>query len=131
MTSPSSIAGTRREDSLDDTPGEALKLRDCAPALLILVAGLLGLGWATVKPSDSSEAYAVWVPPWSSAAQAVQTVSAAGGQLVQVNASATLVTAVSSEPGFESALYREGAWLVVDPVGQWGCSPKTSEGVEQ
>ncbi|MDR3529202.1 MAG: hypothetical protein P4L90_01405 [Rhodopila sp.] len=58
-----------------------------------------------------------------------------GGDIVDVGRLANIVIVYSARPGFVRALYRAGAWLVIDPVGLRGClgfernPPQTPGGV--
>ncbi|MEJ2800339.1 hypothetical protein WAE61_00550 [Comamonadaceae bacterium PP-2] len=97
-------------------------LRDAGPALLLLVLGLAGLVAATLSPSGRDGAYAILVPPWGTTAQALEIVGAAGGRIAEVSASGTSVIAIDAAPDFEARLYDAGAWMVVEPGTNRGCS---------
>jgi hypothetical protein len=48
-------------------------------------------------------------------------VAGAGGELVDVGRLPNLVIAASDAPGFARALYKAGAWLVINPIVARGC----------
>jgi hypothetical protein len=91
------------------------------PATALLVFGALGISAATLSPSSARGQYAVMAPPWYDLAQTVALVAAAGGDLVDLGGLTNIVVVHSSEPGFVRALYRAGAWLVLDPGLLRGC----------
>lgn len=61
-------------------------------------------------------------------ARALRVIAAAGGEVVQVRRGATL--ARSDRPGFVAALYRNGAWLVVEGRIGAGCTAPAPGGAQ-
>jgi hypothetical protein len=94
---------------------------DFAPAIALLVVSAGGILMAGLSPSDDRGQYAVVAPPWYNLTQTVGLVATAGGDIVDLGSIAVVVIAHSENPGFVRALYRAGAWLVIDPVGLRGC----------
>jgi hypothetical protein len=94
---------------------------DFAPAITLLIVSAVGILLSALSPSGGRGQYAVIAPPWYSFAQTAGLVATAGGDIVDFGAIADVVIAHSDSPGFVGALYRAGAWLVIDPVGLRGC----------
>lgn len=61
-------------------------------------------------------------------ARTLRIIAAAGGQVVQLRRGATL--ARSDRPGFAAALYRNGAWLVVEGRIGAGCTAPAPGGTQ-
>lgn len=95
--------------------------RDFAPAILLLILGVLGLVAATLAPSGKSGQYAVIAPPWYSTGQTISLIQDAGGRIATINPASHIVIAHSDKAGFDFDLYRAGAWLVLDPMRVRGC----------
>jgi hypothetical protein len=95
--------------------------RDFVPAAALLVVSSVGILVATLTPSADHGQYAVIAPPWYNLAQTVGLVGKAGGDLVDFGGLANVVIVHSANPSFVRALYRAGAWLVLDPVSLRGC----------
>src|ERR1700686_2894063 len=94
---------------------------DFAPAIALLVVSAGGILMTGLSPSGDHGQYAVVAPPWYNLTQTVGLVATAGGDIVGLGNIAVVVIAHSENPGFVRALYRAGAWLVIDPVGLRGC----------
>jgi hypothetical protein len=110
----------RRSDRARSAPSKA-KVRDFLPAGALLIVGLGVLAIATLSPSGRHGQYAVIAPPWYSLAQTISLVRAANGGIVDVGNPGNMVIAFSDKPDFVRALYRAGAWLVIDPMRLRGC----------
>jgi hypothetical protein len=95
--------------------------RDFAPAIVLLMVSAVGIFVAAFSPSADRGQYAIVAPPWYSPAQTADVVGMAGGDIVDVGGLPSVVIARSTSPGFVRALYRAGAWLVIDPVQLRGC----------
>jgi hypothetical protein len=91
------------------------------PATALLAVGAVGISAATLCPSSARGQYAVMAPPWYNLAQTVGLVAGADGDLVDLGGLANVVVVHSAKPGFVRALYRAGAWLVIDPGLLRGC----------
>jgi hypothetical protein len=94
---------------------------ELVPASVLLIASLGGVLVAALSPSGDRGQYAVVAPPWYNLTQAVGLVSSAGGDVVELGGFANVVIAHSENPQFVRALYRAGAWMVIDPLELKGC----------
>jgi hypothetical protein len=94
---------------------------DFTPAIALLIVSAVGILISALSPSGDRGQYAVVAPPWYNFAQTAALVATAGGDIVDFGAIADVVIAHSENPGFVRALYRAGAWLVIDPVALRGC----------
>jgi hypothetical protein len=114
------------------TDGVASKSRDSqprsrrgwlafGPAVALLFVTIAGLISATFSPSGERGQYAVVAPPWYDFSQTAALVGTAGGQIIDIGRTANVVITHSDNPGYITALYRGGAWLVIDPVRLRGC----------
>jgi len=90
-----------------------------AGVLLIASAGICFV--VGLSPSARSNQYAVVTAPWDSRIRTAGLVSEAGGTIVDAGGMANVLIAHSDDPGFVPALYRAGAWLVLDPLQLHGC----------
>ena len=94
---------------------------DCGPALALLIVSAIGIMAGAFTPTGQYGQYAILAPPWYDFAQTVGLVDRAGGTIVGVTAMSALLIVHSDQQGFVRALYRAGAWLVVDPGHLRGC----------
>lgn len=69
-----------------------------------------------------SDAVAVIGPSGRGSGPTIALVARAGGTVLREGGRDNIVVAVSSERGFVARLYREGAWLVLDPLIAGGCA---------
>jgi hypothetical protein len=92
------------------------------PAACLLVLGLAGLVAATLMPTGQGGDYAVIAPPWYTLPQTIALVRQAQGAIAQTGTADNIVIAHARRAGFVRALYRGGAWLVVDPLHVRGCA---------
>ncbi|SDC37326.1 hypothetical protein [Belnapia rosea] len=91
------------------------------PAALLLLVSLAGLLVVGLLPAEGASQYAVLGPPWSRTGEMFALVDTAGGAVLDTGGWRNVVIAHSGDPGFASALYRAGAWLVLDAVTLRGC----------
>ena len=96
--------------------------RALLPAVGLLVLGLAGLVLATLSPTGAGGQYAVIAPPWYTLSRTLGLVRQAGGDIADAGGPANIVIVHARGPGFARALYRAGAWLVVDPGQLRGCA---------
>ena len=89
--------------------------------MLLLLAGLSTLIFASLTGAGGQGIYAVVAPPGSRLADVVAIIRAADGRLVQPGRFANIAIARSTRPDFTQALRRAGAWAVVDAGAQGGC----------
>lgn len=79
---------------------------------------------AAVLAFPRSEQVAVFAGPGRDGADLIALAARAGGAIVRMGPSQNLavVTPSGAPAGFISRLYREGAWLVFDPLVLGGCA---------
>lgn len=94
---------------------------DFAPAIALLVVSALGIFAAALSPTGDGGQYLVIAPFGYDLVQTVELVGAAGGDIVDLGDLANVVIVHSENPRFVRALYRAGAWLVIDPMRLGGC----------
>ncbi|MBC9177180.1 hypothetical protein [Pseudoroseomonas ludipueritiae] len=82
----------------------------------VFAALLVGLA-----PAAGQTQFAVIAAPWWSLSRTAELVGAAEGDILDVGGLPNVVIAHSDDPDFVAALYRRGAWLVLDPVLLRGC----------
>jgi hypothetical protein len=109
--------------------------RDLLPAAALLIVSTAAIVATALSPSGDRGQYAVVAPPWYTIGQTVELIVAAGGDLIDFGDLTNVVIVHSDRPAFVWALYRAGAWLVIDPVGVRGCfgfeqSPARTSGGE-
>jgi hypothetical protein len=88
--------------------------RDCGPALILLIVGAIGIAAGSSYPAGHNGQYALLAPPWYDFEQATALVDEAGGGIVGFGTLPVFLIVHSERPGFVRALYRAGAWLVID-----------------
>ena len=106
---------------MENTTFDQGRWRDVAPAALVLALSVLGILLLVCQPTKGQRQLAVLVPLWDNAADAAALVGAAGGTLVDGGGLPEIFIAASDRPGFAHALYRAGAWFVMNPIGAHGC----------
>jgi hypothetical protein len=101
----------------------AIKRRwhELAPAGALMIVSTIGVCAATVWPMGDHDQYAVVAPPSYDLARTIGLVDAAGGEIVEVGGSPNVIIAHSADKHLVAALYRSGAWLVIDPLHVRGC----------
>lgn len=85
---------------------------------LFSVVGALAVG---LTPQAGQTQLAVIAAPWRGLNEMVSLVAAADGTIVDVGGASNVIIASSDSPAFITALYRAGAWLVLDPILLRGC----------
>ena len=103
-------AGTVRRSALD-----------FGPAIAFLVVSAVGIFAAALSPTGDGGQYLVVAPFGYGLGQMVELVDAAGGDIVGLGGLTNIVIVRSEHPRFVRALYRAGAWLVIDPMRLPGC----------
>jgi hypothetical protein len=88
-----------------------------------LAAWLVGLACtpALCLALPRSSEVAVVGAPVSDGSEMARLVARAGGSIVRTGGRSNVLVARSGEPGFVLRLYREGAWLVLDPIVTGAC----------
>jgi hypothetical protein len=94
---------------------------DFVPAAILMIVITFGVFAATLWPSGDQDQYAVVAPPSYNLGRTIALVRAAGGGIVDVGGLKNVVIAHSADKNFVAALYRAGAWLVIDPQRLRGC----------
>ena len=127
MKVQSSMKGMDRRSRVN-RHGAKAPLLAWMPAALLLLAGLMGLGAASLLRGGVPGWYLVMTPPGSTLADTVNIVIAADGRLVQTGRFPNIVIAGSPRPDFPSALRRAGAWLAIPAPQVAGClAPSSSQ----
>lgn len=91
------------------------------PVALLLAFSLLGALAAGLAPRDGEAELAVIGAPWAQLEGMAGLVASADGRIVEAGGLPNVIFARSDRPGFAAALYRAGAWLVLDPALLRGC----------
>ena len=104
--------------------------RDFIPAVALLIIGISGIAIATLQPSRKGGEYAVVAPPWYGLGQTISLIRAADGRVADTVGPTNIIIAYSDNPAFVEALYRAGAWLVIDPIQSRGCVGVQSTNLE-
>jgi hypothetical protein len=115
------IRMTPGKGSLLDAGGDNARFRDFLPALALLVMTVIGFGALATLPRQNEKELAVLFAPRVNIETAASLVASAGGVLVDSSRFPNLVIATSDAPGFTHALYKAGAWFVMDPIVAHGC----------
>lgn len=100
------------------------------PAVLLLMASLIGSMAIGLMPRAGATQYAVLGPPWLGPGRMLALVDEAGGVPLDTGGWPNVVIAHSDAPDFAAALYRAGAWLVLDAVQLRGCLGGAKESVD-
>ncbi|WP_207540900.1 hypothetical protein [Sabulicella rubraurantiaca] len=96
--------------------------KDLLAAGGLLLFTLLGALLVGALPQAGQTRFVAVFPPWQDLLQSTERVGAAGGLVVATGNLPNFVTVQSDDPSFVSALYRSGAWLVLDLSSARGCS---------
>lgn len=107
---------------------EALRVRDLAPAIALLVIGLMALQIATISTRGVPGQYLVIARPGASLGETLTIVGEARGGLRRVTGFSNMVVASSSAPDFSKKLQASGAWLVLPSPVRSGCFASPSGG---
>ncbi len=97
------------------------RLGDFLPACVLLVLTVMTFAVLSALPGRDQRQLAVLFPPGVGVVAAAARVAGAGGELVDVGWLPNIVIAASDTPGFSRALYKAGAWLVINPIVARGC----------
>ncbi len=92
-----------------------------ATAIVALNALLVGTAMAAAALVPKSAEVAVLVAPGSAPEEVVSLVARAGGRLIDSGGRDWVAVAAGEDEGFVGRLYAEGAMLVIDPAGLFGC----------
>lgn len=90
-------------------------------AIALLLGSVLAALLIGLAPAAGQTQLAVIAAPWWNLVQTMDMVGAAEGDVVDIGGFPNVVIAHSDDPGFAASLYRQGAWLVLDPVLLRGC----------
>ncbi|MCB8881894.1 hypothetical protein ACELLULO517_16745 [Acidisoma cellulosilytica] len=111
------IALSRRPAPADPAPS----WKHLLPAGLLLLVSVLAILLLVAQPRPGQKEVAIVLPPWDGALQAAALVGRAGGALVDAGGLRNIFIVTSDRPDFVAALYRAGAWLVINPIAAHGC----------
>ncbi|MBL6458762.1 hypothetical protein JMJ55_25845 [Belnapia sp. T6] len=101
------------------------------PAALLLMASLFGIMAVGLMPRTGATQCAVLGPLWLGPGHMLALVDEAGGILLNTGGWHNVVIARSDDPGFAAALYRAGAWLVLDAVRLRGCLGGAKDSIDR
>ncbi|WP_378944690.1 hypothetical protein [Paracoccus sp. R86501] len=93
---------------------------DFAPALALLLAGIVALAVATLVASPVQGQYLV-LAPGAGGGQLTDLVYRAGGGVVGLGGLPGIAIAASDDPDFRSAMKAQGAWAVLPSSRLLGC----------
>lgn len=108
-------------DNAIDPSVERGSWRDLVPAGLLLLVSVVAIFVGSMTADAGTKEVAVVAPVWSNASETAEIVALSGGSIVASGGLANVIIARSDNPDFISALYRSGAWLVLDAVKLRGC----------
>lgn len=91
------------------------------PVALLLAFSLFGALAAGLTPREGQAQLAIIGAPWKRLDDMAALVAAADGRIVEAAGLPNVIFARSDRPDFAAALYRAGAWLVLDPALLRGC----------
>jgi hypothetical protein len=89
-------------------------------AVLMIVVSALTMAALEASPRNGQDVAAIF-PPWIDSGQAIERIAQAGGAVVRLGATDTILVVHSDSTDFPEKLRAQGAWLVVDPVAFGGC----------
>lgn len=95
--------------------------RHLVPAGLFLLVSVVTLLIMAVQPRPGQQRLAVVLAPWQGALQAQLVAGRAHARLVDAGGLPNVFIMTGARPDLAAALYRAGAWLVVDPLSAHGC----------
>ncbi|MBN9445076.1 MAG: hypothetical protein ACTHP8_12200 [Bosea sp. (in: a-proteobacteria)] len=88
-------------------------MREIAFGLLLAAAIVVTAFLAAMWPEPGRPLVAFF-PAGSSARAMSEAVARAGGSLLDIDTGSATITTIADDAGFPTALYRSGAWLVLD-----------------
>ena len=94
--------------------------------IVVYVALAIGLARVLLSPTGQGDQYIVLLPPWAGVDRIYQVSTAVDGRVIGLNDKANAYLLYVKRPGAVDALYRAGAWLVLDPTrvgGILACGP--------
>lgn len=94
--------------------------RDMAPAMILLLAGVVALAAATLTASPVQGQYLV-LAPGAEGGRLTDLVYRAGGGVVGLGGMRGIAIAASEDPGFRQAMLAQGAWAVLPSSRMLGC----------
>jgi hypothetical protein len=116
-----SSAAQYSADKLQEPAPREAGWRDLIPATALLILGLALFVVVGLGPVAGRDQYAVVAPPWYGVEQTAALVSAAGADIVDAGGLGNVLIVRGSGADFAGSLYRNGAWLVLDPQHLRGC----------
>lgn len=97
--------------------------RTWLPALALLLASTVAVGWLELRPRDDRFVAAVF-PPWWGGARSIAAVAEADGAVMGQGGLGSIVLTRSDREGFAERLHRTGAWLLLEPSALIGCGAR-------
>jgi hypothetical protein len=96
-----------------------------SPALLLLLASALGIGWIGLRPAVGAPVAAIF-PPWWNAERVFAAAASAGGAIVREGAWPSILVVSAADGDLPHRLREAGAWLLVNPTALDGCFKERS-----
>ena len=96
-------------------------LHDLCPALVLLLAGFVTLGWIDLRPVGGDLPVVAVFAPWQGRAATWQAAVQAGARLVAPSPLPFAVMVQSPAPGFFARLRAAGAWIILDATARGTC----------
>ncbi|KKB11026.1 hypothetical protein VE25_14665 [Devosia geojensis] len=95
-------------------------LHDLAPALGVAVLSAI-LGAAALHAPPETGEMGVVFAPWTGQGEAIATIAAAGGRVVDTGRLPNVVIAYAADAGFDDRVRQMGAWFITAASGL--CAP--------
>ena len=127
MTAPFDDALRSDPDAADMRAMDSLRPGALWPALLLALAGLLGLAAVHLSAADGSGDYLVIAAPWRDRAQMADMIGRADGGVAGFGGLPSVAIAMATGPDFRARMREQGAWLVIPSPRLAGCAPPVAD----
>lgn len=102
-------------------------VRDLAPAIALLTAGLIGLFMASLSGVERNGPYLVIAAPWFSLSKTINLIRSADGGFAEASRFQNIAIAYSSRADFADRASDAGAWFVLPSPTITGCFSTQTE----